>query len=98
MTIKQVSQLDDNGYFVGMTVADESPLEPGVFLLPAGAVDAPAPSIPEGQRAKWAGAWVFEDIPQPEPEAPIPEPGPVVFQMAARRSHAAGLAGQDRGN
>lgn len=75
MTTKQVSQLDAEGFFVGVTVADESPLEPGVFLLPAGAVDAPEPTIPEGQRAKWNGAWVFEDIPQPEPE-PEPEPEP----------------------
>ena len=73
MTTKQVSQLDADGYFVGVTVADESPLEPGVFLLPAGAVDAPAPVIPEGKQAKWNGAWVFEDIPQPEPE-PAPTP------------------------
>ena len=65
MTTKQVSQLDADGYFVGVTVADESPLEPGVFLLPAGAIDAAAPVVPEGQRAKWDGAWVFEDIPQP---------------------------------
>lgn len=73
--MKQVSQLDQGGYFVGITVADESPLEPGVFLLPAGAVDAEPPTVPEGQRAKWNGQWVFEDIPQPEPE-PEPEPEP----------------------
>jgi len=66
--MKQVIQLDDDGYFAGLTTADESPLEPGVFLMPAGAVDAPAPAVPEGQRAKWNGSWVFEDIPQPEPE------------------------------
>jgi hypothetical protein len=66
--MKQVIQLDADGYFVGMTVADESPLEPGVFLIPARAIDAPVPAVPEGQRAKWNGSWVFEDIPQPEPE------------------------------
>jgi hypothetical protein len=73
MTTKQVSQLDARGYFVGVTVADESPLEPCVFLLPAGAVDAPAPIVPEGKQAKWEGAWVLEEIPQPDPE---PEPTP----------------------
>ena len=83
MTTKQVSQLDAAGYFVGVTVADESPLEPGVFLLPAGAVDAPAPVIPEGQRAKWEGAWVFEDVPQPEPE---PGPDPVELTYAEKRA------------
>jgi hypothetical protein len=77
MKQKQVIQIDAEGYFAGFTFADESPLEPGVFLMPAGAIDAPAPSIPEGQRAKWTGEWVLEEIPQPEPEPePLPEPEP----------------------
>ena len=71
--MKQVSQLDQDGYFVGVTTADPSPLEPGVYLIPGGAIDATPPTVPEGQRAKWNGQWVFEDIPQPEPE-PEPEP------------------------
>ena len=69
--MKQVIQLDQSGYFVGTTVADESPLEKGVYLLPANSIDAPAPSIPDGKRAKWNGVWVFEDIPQPEPEVEV---------------------------
>ena len=72
--MKQVSQLDQDGYFVGVTTADPSPLEPSVYLIPGGCIDEPAPTIPEGQRAKWEGQWVFEDIPQPEPEEPEPEP------------------------
>lgn len=72
--MKQVCQLDAAGYFTGATIADASPLEPGVYLIPGGCVDAPAPVIPEGQRAKWDGAWVFEGIPQPEVE---PEPTPL---------------------
>lgn len=66
--MKQVIQLTFEGYFAGVTIADESPLEPGVFLLPAGCIDAPVPRIPEGKLAKWDGAWVFEDIPEPEVE------------------------------
>jgi hypothetical protein len=65
--MKQVIQLDENGYFAGITVADESPLEPGVFLIPAGAIEAHIPVIPEGKLAKWNGEWVFEDIVVPEP-------------------------------
>jgi lysozyme family protein len=71
--MKQVIQLDAAGYFVGFATADESPLEPGVFLIPGGCIEATTPTVPEGQRAKWDGAWVFEDVPQPEPE---PEPTP----------------------
>jgi hypothetical protein len=81
--MKQVIQLDADGYFAGLTTADESPLEPGVFLIPAGAIDAPVPVVPEGQRAKWDGEWVFEDIPQPEPE---PEPEPVELTYAEKRA------------
>jgi hypothetical protein len=76
MTQKQVCQLDSESYFVGFTFADESPLEPGVYLLPAGAVDTSAPSIPEGKKAKWNGSWVYEEIPKPEPEPEPEEPTP----------------------
>ena len=69
--MKQVSQLDQDGYFVGVTTADPSPLEPGVFLIPGGCIDEPAPTIPQGQRAKWDnGQWVFEEIPPEKPEQP----------------------------
>jgi hypothetical protein len=64
--MKQVIQLDSDGYFIGFATADESPLEPGVLLIPSGCIEASSPVIPEGQRAKWEGAWLFEDIPQPE--------------------------------
>lgn len=62
--MKQVAQLDANGYFCGFTVADESPLEPGVFLLPANTVDAQLPEIPNNKRAKWDGEWVIQELPQ----------------------------------
>lgn len=58
--MKQVIQLDKEGYFVGFTIADESPLEPGVYLLPADAIDADAPVVPENTRAKWNGCWTIE--------------------------------------
>jgi hypothetical protein len=72
--MKQVSQLDQNGYFVGITTADPSPLEPGAFLIPGGAVDTDPPeSIPEGKRAKWNGQWVFEDVIDLESKPKPPE-------------------------
>jgi hypothetical protein len=73
--MKQVIQLDADGYFCGFAIADESPLEPDVFLLPGGCIEAAEPTVSEGQRAKWNGAWVFEDISQlplvQEPEAAV---------------------------
>lgn len=74
MTEKIVSTIDAEGYFIGPAIADESPLEPGVFLIPAGAVDIAPPVIPMGKRAKFNGAsFVLENIPAPAPE---PEPVP----------------------
>ena len=83
--MKTVSQLDAQGFFVGTTEADESPLEPGEYLIPGGCVDAPAPTIPSGQRARWVDGWVFEDIPAPEPE-PTPEPPAPQSTEALRRA------------
>lgn len=65
---KIVSQLDALGYFVTAVVADESPLEPGVFLLPAGAVDlSPPENLTPGKRYRPDGsAWMEDDAPKPE--------------------------------
>ena len=69
--MKQVMQLDANGYFIGVTSADVSPLEPNVYLMPAETVDADAPVIPAGSKAKWDGSWVYEVIPvEPDPVPP----------------------------
>lgn len=76
MKQKWVCQLDSKSYFVEQVLADESPLQEGVFLIPAGAVETSPPNVPEGQRAKWNGQWVFEDIPQPEPEPELDPPTP----------------------
>lgn len=73
MNQKQVCQLDQDGYFTGLTTADESPLEPGVFLMPARTVETDPPKQFPGQRCKWTGAkWEYEDI--SAPAIPIPTP------------------------
>jgi hypothetical protein len=85
--MKQVIQLNEDGYFVGFTTADESPLEPGVFLIPGGCIEAEPPTTPAGKRARWTGAsWVFEDLPEPEPE---PEPEPLTPEQIVAQYTAA---------
>ena len=66
MKMKTVSQCDDNGVYIGESQAQESPLEPGVFLIPRNAHDKPVPPIPAGMRAVWmtdAQDWRMEQIP-----------------------------------
>lgn len=66
--MKRVVQLDSQGYFAGFSMSEESPLEPGVWLMPAGCVEAPEPDIPHDHKAKWdKDEWVFEAI-QETPE------------------------------
>lgn len=74
MAEKIVSALDENGFFIGESVADESPLESGVFLIPAGSVDFPPPVVPDGKRARFDGEkFVIESIPEPEPVTHTPD-------------------------
>lgn len=71
---KTVSQLDAAGYFVGLVDCDESPEEPGVYLIPGGCIDVAAPVVPTGQRARWvAGAWTFEADTAPAATDPPPQ-------------------------
>ena len=69
----------ETGVFIGVDFAQESPLEPGVFLLPAGATFVEPPQVAEGKQATWDGkAWAVTDIPLPP--APEPEPEPVLTE------------------
>lgn len=76
-----------SGVFLGSSDADESPLEPGVFLVPANATVNAPPAVADGQQALWRdGAWIVEPIPEPEPE-PQPEPIPALLTWDDVRTH-----------
>jgi hypothetical protein len=60
------------GLFCGQDTADESPLEPGVYLIPAYATELVPPTPGANQQAVFLnGAWTVQDIPIPTP-APVP--------------------------
>lgn len=74
-----VYQTDETGYFLGPTEADESPLEPGQYLIPRGAVEPAPPALNPGERARWTGAaW--------EVEAPPAEPEPVALTLDEQKA------------
>jgi hypothetical protein len=73
MSEKIVCQLL-NGYFVDTTVADQDPLDPENYLIPANCVDAPPPVMQEGYRYKWNGAGWDEEVAPPAPIPPEPVP------------------------
>ena len=62
------------GRFTGQDVADESPLEPGVFLIPDHATELEPPAYSNTEQAVFVdGAWEVQPLPEPEP-LPAPEP------------------------
>lgn len=84
---KKVIQLDEDGYFKGVTSAQASPLERGKWLMPKNSIDGEAPVVPDGKKAKWSkDKWVFETIPAPEPE-PEQEETSDVLTYAEKRAN-----------
>lgn len=65
-----VYQVNSAGLLIGTTVADESPLEPGVLHLPAGTVQQrPPEEWPEAKWPRWNGhSWDLVTRPSPKPE------------------------------
>lgn len=62
MNTKIVYQTDHLGIYTGTTVADQSPLEPGVWLIPGGCVEVAPPAVPEKKAALWDGSkWQLVD-------------------------------------
>lgn len=85
---KIISQLDSEGRFVGPVIADESPLEPGVYLIPAGAVDAVPPKEKQGFISVWDGEnFVYSpiQIPEAEPESPALTPEQLWLRIRVKR-------------
>jgi hypothetical protein len=82
-----VYQTDIDGVFVGITTADQDPMDASNTLIPAGCVETAPPSITDEQLARWDGsAWAVEDVPAPEAD-PDDEPVDPAEQARAKRDN-----------
>lgn len=71
--MKTAYQTDKYGLLVGETIADESPLEPGVYHVPAGATLTPPPvDWPAGKWPRWNGHnWELVTKPEQPADDPV---------------------------
>lgn len=67
----RIYNYDLNGKFVGASVADKSPLEEGIFLIPAMATDKKPLDSKDGFDVIWnSSSWVYVEQPKAKPEQP----------------------------
>ena len=65
---KTVYQFDNNGIYLHPTEADESPLEPGVYLYPKNTTSVEPPDCEYNEIPIWNGKkWIIESIQEPHP-------------------------------
>lgn len=96
---KIVAQIDVDGFLCGIQIADPSPLEDGVYLIPSGCIDQEPPASPlPGMRYKHdgAGGWIEEPIPQPEPPPPLTAEQLIASYESALDAHLDAVAQQHR--
>ena len=63
MSPKLVYQTNPLGIYIGQALADPCPIDPDVYLIPAGCVDVPPPAPVENKVAVWSGEkWQMIDF------------------------------------
>jgi len=89
--MKTVYQLDQNGKYIGETIAHESPLEPGVYLIPGGCVETEPPETNKNQVAVWDGVWTLVNVPEPEEPKESTAEELLAQKTATRKAEIIGL-------
>lgn len=70
----EIYNYDENGFYISTGVAEKSPLEEDVYLIPAFAIDVKVLDIKEGFLRKFdvvLKKWEYIEIPQPIPETVV---------------------------
>lgn len=83
--MKTVYQTNEDGVFVGTSQAQESPLEPGEFLMPRNSYEDAPPKHEEGKQVcvRVGEAWKVIDL-----EVPAPPDVGVLLEFAKERARA----------
>lgn len=72
MKTKEVYQINADGWYTGVSIAYESPKEPGVFGIPNGCVEEKPPlekQLLENHWHRWSGnAWIVDILPEAKPK------------------------------
>lgn len=91
---KIVYQTNEQHLLVGTTLADESPLEPGVWLIPGGCVELAPPAATPGMRVRWQQTqWALEPIPTAPVDPSVAEPeDPMQTYIGIIQQHLDGKA------
>lgn len=67
----KIYNYDQNGKLIGSSKADPSPLEEGMYLIPARATDQEPPVPKNGFDIYWNETkWEYRPVPNPKPEQP----------------------------
>lgn len=97
MKQKTVFQLDRAGHYMGATQADESPQEPGVFLMPSGTIEVEPPATwPKHQWPRWNG-FKWELVTKPAAAAPMDDPVAKLQSFLANNPDVAALLQNNEG-
>ena len=79
-----VYQTNQSGIYTGVTYADPDPLDVGKWLVPAGCVTLPPPSIPFGHVAVYSGgAWSLAEHTDPDTAPDVETEPPTLDQIRA---------------
>lgn len=99
MNTKPAYQYDFAGLYAGETVADESPLEPGVYHIPARCtLTPPPPDFPADKWPRWNGAaWDLVTRPTPANDNAAEDPVVKLHEFLAANPDVAALLNNDGG-
>jgi hypothetical protein len=87
--MKTAYRIDSNGIYIGsveLDVSDKSPLEPDVYLFPAGVVEDAPPAPNAGEFVKREnGVWVIFRVPVESQHVPLVPPPPPIAPISPRQ-------------